>query len=130
MWVAVTLLFRRPAIDISMATITGIAFAAPVNFVAGNLLSLYAPKKVDYGVLGRQRASQTGVLASFGVQLTVVAIGVVVFLASRGRTYWLSTLAFVVLAAFAWTAYAFVLRQIDPLATRQRETLIAELCRS
>src|SRR5690349_8279992 len=70
-WVAVSFFFKPPTLAIAMATLTGIAFAAPVNFLAGNLLSLYAPKKVDYGALGRQRASQTGVLVSFGVQLAV-----------------------------------------------------------
>jgi ABC-2 type transport system permease protein len=130
-WIAVSLLFKAPSFDIKIATLTGIAFAAPVNFLAGNLLSLYSPKKVDYGVLGRQRASQTGVLASFGIQIAILAVAAaIVFLARMMGSYWTATLAFLILAAVAWTAYILVLNSIDGIAFRQREALLSELCRA
>jgi ABC-2 type transport system permease protein len=130
-WVAVSFFFKPPTFAIAMATLTGIAFAAPVNFLAGNLLSLYAPKKVDYGALGRQRASQTGVLVSFGVQLAVFSIGgAVLYLSRQVGGYWAATVFFLVLAALAWTAYLMVMQRIDDLAVRQQEALLGELSRS
>ncbi|MFZ0539742.1 MAG: hypothetical protein WA261_16680, partial [Candidatus Sulfotelmatobacter sp.] len=54
--IAVTLLYGRPALDIRIATLAGLLFAAPVNFAVGNILSLYSPKKLDYSKFGRQRA--------------------------------------------------------------------------
>src|SRR5712671_2280155 len=68
-WIAVSFLYRAPALDVSIAALAGLLFAAPVNFSAGNLLSLYSPKKLDYSKFGRQRASQVTVLISFGVQI-------------------------------------------------------------
>lgn len=130
-WVAVSFLFKAPTFDVTIATLTGIAFAAPINFLAGNLLSLYSPKKVDYGVLGRQRASQTGVLASFGIQLAILAVAaVIVFLAHLTGSYWTATFAFVLLAIVGWSGYVITMNRIDTIAFRQRESLLSELCRS
>ena len=72
-WIAVSFLYRPPTLDVTVATLAGLLFAAPVNFSAGNLLSLYSPKKLDYSKFGRQRAAQITVLISLGVQLFVVA---------------------------------------------------------
>ena len=47
-----------------------------MNFAAGNLLSMYSPKKRDFSTFGRQNVSQTTVLASFGVQIVIVAVWV------------------------------------------------------
>src|SRR5437868_2328359 len=47
-WLAVALLYGRPALDVTFATVAGLLFAVPVNFTAGNLLSLYSPKKLDF----------------------------------------------------------------------------------
>jgi ABC-type Na+ efflux pump permease subunit len=131
MWVGVSVLFKAPTIDITLTTLAGIVFAAPVNFLAGNLLSLYSPKKVDYGILGRQRASQTGVLASFGIQLGILAAAAaVVFLSRLAGSYWTAALAFVLLAVLSWSGYAIVMNGIDRVAFHQRESLLSELCRS
>jgi ABC-2 type transport system permease protein len=130
-WLAVSFLFQAPRFDVTIATLAGMAFAAPVNFLAGNLLSLYSPKKVDYGILGRQRASQTGVLASFGIQLAVLAAAaIVVFLARLAGSYWTASLAFLLLAVLSWSGYAIVMNRIDQVAFRQRESLLSELCKS
>ena len=85
-WIAVTLLYGRPALDVTIASLAGLLFAAPVNFSAGNLLSIYSPKKLDYSSFGRQRASQMTVLISLGVQLFVVGVGVCRFLVARITT--------------------------------------------
>ncbi|MGA7302838.1 MAG: hypothetical protein WBX10_21145 [Candidatus Sulfotelmatobacter sp.] len=129
--IAVTLLYGRPALDIRIATLAGLLFAAPVNFAVGNILSLYSPKKLDYSKFGRQRASQTTVLISLALQIVVVGVGVSVFWTARylGNS-WIAALLLLLLAAVSLTIYSMVLNRLDRLARERRETLIAELCRA
>ncbi|MFZ1930167.1 MAG: hypothetical protein WAU50_13600 [Candidatus Sulfotelmatobacter sp.] len=129
--IAVTLLYGRPALDIRIATLAGLLFAAPVNFAVGNILSLYSPKKLDYSKFGRQRASQTTVLISLALQIVVVGVGVSVFWTARylGNS-WIAALLLLLLAAASLTIYSMVLNRLDRLARERRETLIAELCRA
>ena len=106
-------------------------FAAPLNFAAGNLISIYSPKKRDFASFGRQNVSQTTVLASFGVQIVIVAFGVAAFTIARlYQNLWIAVLIFLVLAAISIPIYLAVLRRIDGIALKRRETLLAELCRA
>jgi len=130
-WIAVSVLYGRPALDVSMASLAGLLFAAPINFAAGNLLSIYAPKKLDFSSFGRQRASQTTVLISLGVQIFVVGVGVAAFAIARYYgDFWIATLILLVLAAISLLAYAMILNRMDGLALQRREALVAELCRA
>jgi ABC-2 type transport system permease protein len=130
-WLAVALLYGSPSLAITIASLAGLLFAAPINFTAGNLLSIYSPKKLDYSTFGRQRASQTTVLVSLVVQIVVVGIGVAVFLIARYYgSFWIAALTFLFLAAVTCTGYVIVLQQVDRIALDRRETLVAELCRA
>jgi ABC-2 type transport system permease protein len=130
-WIAVGFLYRPPALDITIATLAGLLFAAPVNFSAGNLLSIYSPKKLDYSSFGRQRASQMTVLISLGVQLFIIGVGVGAFWLARSYGhFWIATVLLLGLAAISFSAYATILNRIDALALERRETLVAELCRA
>ena len=130
-WIAVGVLYGPPALDVTIAALAGLLFAAPVNFSAGNLLSIYYPKKLDYSSFGRQRASQTTVLISFGVQLVVVGIGVLAFWIARVYgSLWIATATFSLLAGISLSIYAFTLNRIDRLALARRETLLAVLTRA
>jgi ABC-2 type transport system permease protein len=130
-WIAVSVLYYPPKLDITIATLTGLLFAVPVNFSAGNLLSIYAPKKLDYMKFGRQRASQTTALISMGVQGFIIGVGAAVFWFARYYgSIWIAAVAFLILAAIAFTVYTRVLNRIDRLALQRRETLVAELCRA
>jgi hypothetical protein len=130
-WIAVSLLYRPPALDVTLATLAGLLFAAPVNFLVGNLLSLYSPKKLDYSSFGRQRPSQTTVLISLGVQLFIVVVGVGAFWLARSYgSFWIATILLLVLAAISLSAYRMTLNRMDRLALLKRETLVAELCRA
>jgi ABC-2 type transport system permease protein len=130
-WLAVRFLYGTPALDVTVATLAGMLFAAPVNFTVGNLLSVYSPKKLDFSTFGRQRASQTTVLLSLGVQIVVVGIGVAAFVIARYYgSFWIATVIFLALAAISLTAYGVVLGQMDRIALQRRETLVAELCRA
>ena len=130
-WLAVCMMYRPPAVDVTIATLTGILFAAPANLALGNLLSIYSPKKLDWGTFGRQRASRTTVLASFGIQFGIFGLGTGVFLLARHYgSFWLATPVFLVFSVLSFTGYAIVLKRIDRMALDRRETLISELCRA
>jgi ABC-2 type transport system permease protein len=130
-WLAVSFLYGLPRLDVAVASLVGVLFAAPLNFTVGNLLSLYAPKKVDVSTFGRQRASPIAVLASFGVQIVAVASGVAIFVLARHYgNYWIATLIFLVLALASISFYRLTLRRMDSLALQRREALVTELCRA
>lgn len=130
-WIAVCLLFRPPSIGLTLSTLSGLLFAASVNFAAGNLLSFYSPKKYDFGLLGRQRAANMTILASFGIQLVVFGLSYLTLLMARSYgKMWLATIAFLALATTGFAGYTFVLNRVDRVAISHRENLIAELCRS
>lgn len=130
-WIVVCLLYRPPSLDYTLATIAGVLFAAPVNIMVGNLLSIYTPKKFDFGTFGKQRAASTTAFASLGVQAAVMGIGALAFLLGHLlHKPWLATLLLLGLAAIALVGYGVVLNRIDGLALNRRETLIAELSRA
>jgi len=130
-WFAVSYLYGAPHLAVTVATLAGLLFATPLNFTAGNLLSIYSPKKRDFATFGRQNVSQTTVLASFGVQIVVVGLGVAVF--AIGRLYnnqWIAVALFLMLSAISVPIYFMVLGRLDQIALERRETLLAELCRA
>ncbi|MFZ0818104.1 MAG: hypothetical protein WAM78_21435 [Candidatus Sulfotelmatobacter sp.] len=130
-WIAVSLLYGPPKLDVAIASLAGLLFAAPINFSAGNLLSIYSPKKLDYSSFGRQRASQMTVLISLGVEVFVVSVGIAAFWMGHDYgNFWIATLLLLMLAGFSLTGYWMILNRMDDLALERRETLIAELCRA
>jgi hypothetical protein len=129
-WVAVISLFGRPTVNMTIATLIALLFAAAVNFSVGNMLSIYSPKKFDYSTFGRQRASQITVLISMGVQVLVVVIaGSAFWIARRYGNSQIADLILLVLAVISLAAYKAVLGRIDRVAHQHQEMLIAELCR-
>jgi ABC-2 type transport system permease protein len=130
-WLAVSYFYGTPHLAVTVATVAGLLFAVPLNFAAGNLLSIYSPKKRDFATLGRQNVSQTTVLMSLGLQIVIVGIGVAAFAVARWyKNLWIAVLIFLVLAAISIPIYVIVLRRIDGIAIQRRETLLAELCRA
>ncbi|HZQ95794.1 MAG TPA: hypothetical protein VFA67_12340 [Candidatus Sulfotelmatobacter sp.] len=130
-WIAVSYLYGAPHLAVTVATVAGLLFAAPLNFTTGNLLSLYSPKKRDFSAFGRQNVTQTTVLASFGMQIVIVGCGIGVFaLARLYHNLWIAVLLFLILAAISIPIYLTVLGRMDQVALRRRETLMSELCRA
>ena len=130
-WIAVTYFYGTPRLEVTIATVAGLLFAAPLNFTAGNLLSIYSPKKRDFATFGRQNVSQTTVLASLGLQIVVVGLGVAAFSIARlYQNLWIAVLIFLGLAAISIPLYLLVLRRMDEIAVQRRETLVAELTRA
>ena len=130
-WFAVSYLYGSPHLAVTVATLAGLIFAAPLNFTAGNLLSIYFPKKRDFAAFGRQNVSQTTVLASFGMQVVIVGSGAAVFAIARlYHNLWIAVLLFLILSAISIPIYIMVLRNLDHIAVQRRETLLEELCRA
>jgi ABC-2 type transport system permease protein len=130
-WAVVALLYTPPALDITVATLAGLVFAAPLNFAVGNVLSMYSPKKLDFSKFGRQRASQMTALVGVLLQLVIVGIGVAVF--SIGRYFgnsWVAALLLLMLAGASFLVYVMILKRMDRLALERRDSLVAELCRA
>jgi ABC-2 type transport system permease protein len=131
LWIAVAVMFRTPTVSMTVLTLAGILFAAPVNFTVGNLLSVGSPKRVDFGRFGRQRAAQVTVLISLAVQAVVMGTGSVVLLIAIGqRNTVLGVAIFLGLAALAWAIYAWALLRAEHMAEDRRDLITAELCRA
>ncbi len=130
-WIAIAFFYSAPPPAVTLATLSGLLFAAPLNFAAGNLLSIYTPRRRDFSSFGRQNVSQTTVLISLGVQIVIVAVGGAAFVIARlYQSLWIATVVFLALAAISIPLYVMVLRRIDGIALERRETLVAELCRA
>jgi ABC-2 type transport system permease protein len=129
-WVSVSLMFGPPGFSITITTLAAVLFALPVNLAVGNLLSIYSPKRVDFGTFGRQRASQITVLLSLAMQVLVIGCCVVIIFAARASHKPLAAIPiFLLLAAAALGFYRWTLGQTERLALDRREILTAELCR-
>lgn len=130
-WVGVVLLFRAPALPFTVATIAALLFALPVNLAAGNILSIFSPKKFDFSTLGRQRLGGTTVLVSMGIQVAVSGVAaLVMFLAIYFHAVWVATPVFLLLAAGSFAGYALVLKRAEKIALDHREVLISTLSRA
>ncbi len=127
----VTLLKGPPPLMVVLATLAGLAFVLLANYTLGNLLSLYFPKRWQFGVLKQQRISGWNILVSFLVASVVMGgVGVVFGVAAWLDALWLATIVFLLLAWLAWRLYAAVLVKCEEVAREKKETLLAELCKT
>ena len=130
-WLGSSLLYRPPEWEVVLATVTGAFFALVVNLIGGNLLSVFTPKKVDFGTFGRQRATNTTAFASLGIQVAVIGLCAVALLAARAAQHiWVAAVVFVIFGAGALAAYFLVLERMDGIILKRREVMIAELCKA
>ena len=105
-WVGTSLLYRPPSIRVTLATVAGILFALPIDLAAGNLFSIYSPTKIEAGVFGRQRASLTTVLASFGIRgLLFGGACLMLWFSRHYGNSWIVVPVFLMPAVFAGVAY-------------------------
>jgi hypothetical protein len=124
-------LYAPPSLVLFMATIFAVLFGFLANLIGGNLLSIFTPKKIDFGAFGRQRASTVTAFASLGIQALTIGLAVATVVIARSMDMlWTSIPIFAVLAAVAGAGYALVLSRVDGMVIRQREALIEALCRS
>jgi ABC-2 type transport system permease protein len=111
-------------------TLAGALWAFLMNLTAGNLVSLYFPRKLKPGQMRRQQASGLSVLVSLGVQVVVVGLAAALYFLSRwvGNMAWCG-IGFVGLSGITWVAYRRVLDLVSGIAWKRREALLAELSR-
>ncbi|HEX6878787.1 MAG TPA: hypothetical protein VF135_00355, partial [Terriglobales bacterium] len=127
-FVAVLVLYSTPSLVALCLTAAGVLFALPLNITAGNVLSVYFPRKVDYSTFGRQRASQVSGLLSLAIQILVFGIAAsTVLLAYHYRNLWLAVGMLLVLAVLGFLIYFFTLEKIDAMVLKRRDTLLVEL---
>jgi ABC-2 type transport system permease protein len=113
-----------------VATLAGILFVLPVDLAAGNLFSIVSPSRVEAGVFGRQRASLTTVLASFGIRAALFGVGGITLWFSRSyRNSWMELMILWLPAVLGFAAYVFALGRVDGMALNHRENLISNLGR-
>jgi ABC-2 type transport system permease protein len=111
-------------------TLAGALWALLLNLTAGNLISLYFPRKMKLGQMRRQHASGLAMLGSLGVQAFVAGVAAALYFLSRwaGNTAWCG-IGFLGLAGITWLAYRRVLNLVTGIAWKRREALLAELSR-
>jgi ABC-2 type transport system permease protein len=110
------------------ATAAWVLFALPCSLAAGNILSLRVPFRINPGRIARQRGSQANVLSSMLAQLVMIIVGVLVFvLCWAWGDLWLAVPLFLMLAVVAVYGWARVLNNVDAIANRQRDALLATL---
>ena len=129
-WVAVSLTFGPPRTLMLLTTLAALLFATLINFAVGDLLSLYFPRRLEFGVFRRQRAAGMTVLIPLGTNLVVFAMAAFIFVGTGwlGRP-WLAVAVFLGLSAAAWQAYKTVLESCSRIAADRREVLTEQLAR-
>ena len=129
-WLGTSLLYRPPSIRVTLTTLAGIFFALPIDLAAGNLFSIYSPSRIEAGVFGRQRASLTTVLASFGIRGVLFGgAGLMLWLPRHYGNPWMVLAIFVLPPVIACAAYALALNRVDRMALNHRENLISQVSR-
>ncbi len=123
--------FGWPAPSVFAATVAWILFALPVNFAAGNTLSVTMPYKANLTRMRAERGALGNAMLSMLIQLATFGIGaaVVVPFALLGRP-WMATPVLLALAAVSFFAYVRVLGGVDRLIEKNREPLTLELIKA
>jgi ABC-2 type transport system permease protein len=130
-WIATRILYQPPDRALIAVTIAALLCAAPLDFSVGNILSIYSPKKHDFGKIGRQRASGTTVLVSMGVLIVIAGVVAATILLSHFLGgLWVATAMFVGLSAVSFIVYRILLGRANQFALRRREELIAEIAKA
>lgn len=130
-WIGASVLYGPPSLPIWTATIAALAFGLLVNLTAGNLLSIYFPKKYDFSIFGRQRASPVALWTSLGIQASAIAVAASAFITGYLlHRSWFPAVELGILAMIAAVVYRLVLERAARVALGRRETLLAELCRA
>jgi len=126
-----TLRLGEPDLTLLAITAAWVLFALPTHLAAGNLLSLTMPYRVNLGRISRQRGSQASALVSMLIQAIVIGCGVTVMeLCTYFDKRWLAAPCLLALAGASLFVWIRVLRNVDSLANRNRENLIATLAKT
>ena len=129
-WVGVSLLFGPPSRAVLVPTLTGLLFLLFMNLAAANVLSIWFPRRLEFGSFRGQRTSWASALVYLTVNLLLSGIAVGIFLVTRhAGQLWLAASLFLVLSAPAALAYVATLHLSSKIALNRRAIFVAELCR-
>jgi ABC-2 type transport system permease protein len=110
------------------ATVAWLLFALPCSLAAGNVFSLTMPYRINPGRISRQHGSHANAISSVLVQLGMILVGAAVFgLSWYVEKPWLAVPIFLALAVAAVLVWMRVLGNVDAIANRRRDALIAAL---
>ena len=120
-----------PSGAILAATVAWLVFALPANLAAGNMISVVMPHRMSLGRLMRQSRSASSALLSMAIQSSLLGVGAAVFAVCLlfGRM-WLAAPILLMLSAGAVYAWVRVLGNVDAMANRHRELLLATLAKT
>jgi ABC-2 type transport system permease protein len=120
-----------PALVVVAATVCWLLFSLPCNLAAGNIFSLTMAYRVNPGRLTKQRGSQASNLLSLLIQVGVIAVGATVFwMCWLFDEKWLAAPIFLGLAVIAFLVWRTVLGNVDAVANRNKDKLIATLAKT
>lgn len=127
-WGVLVLFGLMPSLSGTLAALAALPFLLLAQITVGNLLSLYFPRRFDFGKF-KQR--QSGMSVLLGLLQQVVTLGIASGIYALARwlgMLWAAVIAFLVLGAAMGHIYRLTLGHLDSLAASRRETLTAELC--
>jgi|GEM_PF-342161 len=120
-----------PPFAVLAATGAWIAFALPCNLVAGNILSLAIPYRINPGRIMRPAGSQANTLSAALIQLGVFGVAALVFwLCWSLKILWLPVPIYLALAMVASFVWLRVLHFSDDNANQRRDFMIATLMKA
>jgi ABC-2 type transport system permease protein len=126
-----TLRLGEPDLTVLAITAAWVLFALPTHLAVGNLLSLTMPYRVNLGRISRQRGSQASALVSMLIQAFVIGCGAAVMeLCTYFDKRWLAAPCLLSMAGASLFVWIRVLGNVDSLANRNRENLIATLAKT
>jgi ABC-2 type transport system permease protein len=122
--------FGAPAPTLAIATFCWVLFALPANLAVGNILSITLAYRMTLTRLSREQGSVGNGLLSLLIQLLIFLVGVAVYvplvLIHRGL---LAAPVLLLLAAGSVWSWWRGLANVDGMASRRREVLLATLVR-
>jgi len=122
--------FGPPPLSIAAATLAWILFALPLDFAAGNVLSVLMPYRVNMTRMRRQEFSLGNGLLSMLAQGLILAVGAAVMLPCAAfHRRWLAAPILLGLAAISFAVYTQVLLRMDRLIESHRESLIHDVAK-
>lgn len=131
-WLTVSVIVAPPPVGTALFTWSATLFATLPHLIAGNWLSLFFPRQIEFADV-RKRGSPVNVLLGLVVQIAVMGVVTGVYLQTRAAgTEWADSLAAAICLALsvgALFAYRTSLDHIARAVPRRQKNLTTELCR-
>ena len=128
LWLALALLGQRPGGLLTLQALAALPFVVLTQVTVGNLLSLYFPRRFDFGRF-KQKPSPISLLAGIAMNPAVLGLVYAVFAAGRrSGSPWVAPAVYASLGLLMVWVYRASLGYSSELAYRRREVLVRELC--